>query len=108
VASAFRFDYQSVRNDRDFVMARDHRTLLSESNTDWDKAWDAVNRLGVARKRLESDTGAIAAERQTEPVETMRPRPLHRPVAVWILIGALWISIGMIVSAAIVTVAFLA
>jgi hypothetical protein len=97
-------------------MARDHRSLRPQSNSDWDRAWDAVNRLGVARKHLESDTGAIAVDAATTtaaggeaaPVEAIRPRPLHRPMAVWILIGALWISIGMIVSAAIVTVAFLA
>ena len=35
-------------------------------------------------------------------------RPLSRPFALWILILAFWVSIGMIVSAAAVTVTFLA
>jgi hypothetical protein len=98
------------------VMAKDHPSVLPASSTDWDKAWDVISRLGVARKHLEHDTGAIAGgpltaidtEREAAEVRTLQPRSLHRPVSVWILIGALWISIGMIVSAAIVTVAFLA
>jgi hypothetical protein len=97
-------------------MAKDHSSLLPASNADWDKAWDVVSRLGAARKHLESNTGSVAgaapaaegAEHATVMLDAIRPRPPHRPLAVWILIGALWISIGMIVSAAIVTVAFLA
>ena len=87
--------------------------LLRTSSTDWDKAWDVVSRLGVARKHLEHDTGATTVEPSGSPesesaTETvLKSRPLYRPLSVWILIGALWISIGMIVSAAIVTAAYL-
>ena len=97
-------------------MAKDRPSVLSASSSEWDQAWDVVRRLGAAHKPLESETGAIvksAPDRdRTEPdlsiLETFRARPPSRPSAVWILIGALWISIGMIVSATIVTVAFLA
>jgi hypothetical protein len=97
-------------------MANEHPSLLRASSTDWDKAWDVINRLGTARQHLECDSDVVAIEppvaREPEhepaPVHTIEPRSLHRSLSVWILIGALWISIGMIVSAAIVTVAFLA
>jgi hypothetical protein len=95
-------------------MANDHPTLHKTSNTEWDKAWDVVSRLGAARKLLEQDTGAAvhrpptAVTSEAASIRTAKRRRLHRSLAVWILIGALWISIGMIVSAAIVTVAYLA
>ena len=48
---------------------------------------------------------------RTEPnlsiLETVRPA-VGATIAVWILVGTFWISIGMIVSATVVTVAFLA
>ena len=90
--------------------------LPRASSTDWDKAWDIVSRLGAAREHLEHDNGAVVDESSlispgpetvTVTVTMPKARPLCRPLSVWILIGALWISIGMIVSAAIVTVAFL-
>jgi len=96
-------------------MANDRPGLLQASSADWDKAWDVINRLGTARKHLEHDTGAtreplvqVASEHEPVPVRTIELPPLQRSLSVWILIGALWISIGMIVSAAIVTVAYLA
>jgi hypothetical protein len=96
------------------TMANDRPGLLQASSADWDKAWDVVSQLGIARKHLEHDTGVITGETPTArdsvaaSVQAIETRPLHRSLAVWILIGALWVSIGMIVSAAIVTVAFLA
>lgn len=97
-------------------MANEHPSLLRASSSDWDKAWDVINRLGAARQHLERDSDVVAidapvvleSEHTPAPVQANEPRRLHRSLSVWILIGALWISIGMIVSAAIVTVAFLA
>ena len=40
-------------------------------------------------------------------LKTIGARPLGRTLSLWILVGALWISLGMIVSATLVTVAFL-
>ncbi len=95
-------------------MANDRSSVLPADNNDWDKAWDAINRLGAARKHLERDTAGETAtlapdtaKHDVSVIAPMRPRPPHRPLAVWILIGALWISIGMIVSAAIVSIAYL-
>ncbi len=94
-------------------MSSERPGLLRASSTDWDKAWDVVSRLGAARKHLEHDTGATAVEPIVSPDRgsateiVPKTRPLCRPLSVWILIGALWISIGMIVSAAIVTAAYL-
>ena len=47
---------------------------------------------------------------RTEPMsvfKSIRARPLGRTHALWIIVGALWLSLGMIVSATLVTVAFL-
>ena len=95
-------------------MAKDRPSVLSASTSEWNEAWDVVSTVGTARQPLQRDTGAIvrpASDRsQTElPVlEAFRTRPLPRTFSVWILIGALGVSIGMIVSATIVTVAYLA
>jgi len=93
-------------------MGPNHPQLPKERESDWDKAWDVVNRLGAARMHIEHDTGAKVDAALATPSESSAPtpegRPPRRPLSVWILIGALWISIGMIVSAAIVTVVFLA
>jgi len=95
-------------------MANDGPGLLRASSADWDKAWDVINRLGAARKHLEHDAepttegSSTYRELELKSVHAFEPPPLQRSLSVWILIGALWISIGMIVSAAIVTVAYLA
>ena len=103
-------------------MANDRPGLLQASSTDWDKAWDIVSKLGAARKQLEHDTVAdqsLASLNAPDisppadagvppPTDVIKTRTLYRPIAVWILIGVLWVSIGMIVSAAIVTIAYLA
>lgn len=63
--------------------------------------------------RIESGRVAVTSmsgRGRTEPMsmfKAMGARPLGRTLALWIIVGALWISLGMIVSAALVTVAFL-
>jgi hypothetical protein len=93
-------------------MAQDRPSLVRDNRTEWDKAWDAISRLGAARKLLEREVPTADAEATAQdvssPPRSVGTPTLHRSLAVWILIGALWISIGMIVSAAIVTVAYLA
>jgi hypothetical protein len=88
--------------------------VLSASSSEWNEAWDVVSTVGAARQPLQSDTGAVfrtAADRSRAELpimEAFRTRRLPRTLSVWILIGALGVSIGMIVSATIVTVAYLA
>src|SRR3954469_23605592 len=100
-----------IERERIRTMANDRPSLLQASSTDWDKAWDIVSKLGAARKHLEHDNSTDGSpaplddRRGSASVDTIKARNLYRPIAVWILIGALWISIGMIVSAAIVTIA---
>lgn len=60
---------------------------------------DTANASALDRDRIESHLSVL---------RSIGARPLHRTMALWILVGALWISIGMIVSATLVTVAFLA
>ena len=47
-------------------------------------------------------------DRAAFAVKSIPARPPSRTHALWLLVGALWISIGMIVSATLVTVAYLA
>lgn len=107
-------------------MANDFLNSLPASTTDWDKALNVVRRLDAARKHLARDSDDLAtglpvvpaaevssapAETkppEAKPIETVVTRPTRRPLSVWILVGALWISIGMIISATIVAVAYLA
>jgi len=73
-----------------------------------------AERRGAARKSVESD--GVATLRpvsgrdpaaSTSVLQFIRARPLGRTLALWIIAGALWISLGMIVSATLVTVAYL-
>ena len=97
-------------------MANDSSGVPSASSGDWQQAWTVGRQLIATHKPLESGTVAIVASApghdRTEPsrsvLKTIRARPLSRTLAVWIIVGTLWISLGMIVSATIVTVAFLA
>lgn len=58
--------------------------------------------VGIGRK----DADHVRAG-EDDALAATKPRTLSRPFAVWILIRALSVSIGMIVSAAVVTVTFL-
>ena len=95
-------------------MVKHNLTVTPLTNSDWQHSWGAVSRLNVAHKPLVSEAVTIVASSRgrTEPspsaFETRQTLRLNRTIAVWILVGALWISIGMIVSATVVTVAFLA
>lgn len=96
-------------------MANDFLNSSPASSTDWDKAWNVVCRLDAARKHLAGDAEDSATELSVmpdhggapTPIEPTKSRPLRRPPSVWILIGALWISIGLIISATIVALPFL-
>lgn len=95
-------------------MANDLPGLLQTSSANWDGARDVVNRLRVAHEHLALDAGDVVGQSSVlsdskgeGAADKMHARSLQRSLAVWILIGSLWISVGMIVSAAIVTVAFL-
>jgi hypothetical protein len=73
-----------------------------------------AERRGAARKPVENDGVAtlspVAGRDPAAPTSVLkfiRARPLGRTLALWIIAGALWISLGMIVSATLVTVAYL-
>ncbi len=93
-------------------MMKDNLTVIPLTNRDWQHSWGGVSRLDAAHKPVVNAavTKVVAARGRIEPnpsaFETSRTLPLRRTSAVWILVGALWISIGMIVSATFVTVAF--
>jgi hypothetical protein len=86
------------------------------SNNSDERVWGVVRRLGEVRKPLVSEAVVMAAPEagrgRTEPnlsiLESIRTPAVGATSAVWILVGTFWISIGMIVSATVVTVAFLA
>jgi hypothetical protein len=75
-----------------------------------------VRRLGEVRKPLVSDgvvmsapeAGRSRTEASLSILESIRTPAVGARSAVWILVGTFWISVGMIVSATVVTVAFLA
>ncbi len=76
--------------------------------------WKPDRRRGATRKPAKTDGVAIvpsaSGRDRIEPmpvVNTIPSRPLGRTPALWIIVGALWVSLGMIVSATLVTVAFL-
>jgi hypothetical protein len=71
-------------------------------------------RRGAARSPVESNGDAMARpvprRDRAAPMavlKSLRARPLGRTLSLWIIAGALWVSLGMIVSATLVTVAFL-
>ena len=80
------------------------------------RALSSGGRRGSAAKLVENDRAIIATSpplRQRAgsglaAPEVIPTQPLGRTFALWILVGALWLSIGMIVSATLVTMAFLA
>jgi hypothetical protein len=98
-------------------MSNDSVNSLQATSTDWDKAWNVVCRLDVARKHVAGDAEDIAPGLSILPdlddasgpieMEAVSPPARRRPLSVWILIGALWISIGLIISATIVALAHL-
>ncbi len=91
-------------------MARDRSSLLPATSAEWDKACDVVRRLIAARSHLARDSDEIGPPGPLDfepPLSVTTSRPPNRSLSVWILIGALWISIGLIVSAAVVTIAYL-
>ncbi len=79
-----------------------------------DPARKTVRRMSASRNYPAGVTGVdgknTAEDHATrdDAFRATRLRPLSRPFALWILILAFWVSIGMIVSAAAVTVTFLA
>jgi hypothetical protein len=84
-------------------------------NFDWDQMWTTESLLRAAHKPVKSGGAAVTASAGPNPalpnlpvVKSIQVRPLSRTHALWLLVGALWVSIGMIVSATLVTVAFLA
>ena len=96
-------------------MAKDNLSMAAAHDSDRYHAWRAVRRQGIGHKPTTSDGVANASasdrDRNVSNLSVLRSigaRPLRRTHALWILVGALWISIGMIVSATLVTVAFLA
>ena len=79
---------------------------------DWDDMLAATLRRRASRKPVEGSGAGVDApvvyDRAASAVKSIPARPLSRTHALWLLVGALWISIGMIVSATLVTVAYLA
>jgi hypothetical protein len=95
-------------------MAQDSSSVTQTRRSDRRYAWNSVERRGAVRKPFESDGVAFATSTPARDrigamsaLKTIRARPLGRTLALWIIVGALWVSLGMIVSATLVTVAYL-
>jgi hypothetical protein len=93
-------------------MAQDSSSVTQTRRSDRRYAWNSVERRGAVRKPFESDgvafaTSTPARDRIGAMSALKRARPLGRTLALWIIVGALWVSLGMIVSATLVTVAYL-
>jgi hypothetical protein len=95
-------------------MAKDSSIVTQAHRNERQHIWSGVRRRGAARKPGDSDGVAIATSlplrARIEPASVLKSihtRPLGRTLALWIIVGALWVSLGMIVSATLVTVAYL-
>jgi hypothetical protein len=95
-------------------MTSDSHDVLADGTAEWERAEQAVNRLIAARHNLLRDDGD--AERTSgSPPSATTAEPAAAPAAQsaagrWmtvVLLAALWLSIGLIVSAAILSVAML-
>jgi hypothetical protein len=90
----------------------DDRASDISANNEWDGALDVASRSDAASEPMRgatvvAPTAPIRGHDELPIWASLRRQP-PRPHTVWILIGALSISLGMIVSATIVTVTFLA
>jgi hypothetical protein len=95
-------------------MAKDSSMVTQAHRGNRQQVWSAVKRRGAGRKPVDGDGVTIgtvsplrARAEPTSLLKTLRARPLGRTLALWIIVGALWVSLGMIVSATLVTVAYL-
>jgi len=96
-------------------MAQDSSSVTQAHRIGRKHLWSPVKRRGAARKPVETEGVALATSPTgrdrfgpaSAALKTIRARPLGRTLALWIIVGALWVSLGMIVSATLVTVAFL-
>jgi hypothetical protein len=87
--------------------------LLKTRDESWNETW-GISPPNVPHQHFDGDAGKTAgpssvllgSEHHT-PSDSAPIQRTRRPSSVLIFVGALWISVGMIVSAAIVTVAFL-
>ncbi len=93
-------------------MVKDRSSMPMARRNDWNHMLATAPRVGASRKPVESKSAGVGApggyDRSVSFLKSIPARPLSRTHALWLLVGALWISIGMIVSATLVTVAFLA
>jgi hypothetical protein len=93
-------------------MVKDRTSMPMARRIDWNHKLATAPRLGASPKPVESKGAGVGAsgrhDRSVSFLKSIPARPLSRTHALWLLAGALWISIGMIVSATLVTVAFLA
>ena len=85
-------------------MAKDSSMVTQAHRGNRQQVWSAVKRRGAGRKPVDGDGVTIgtvsplrARAEPTSLLKTLRARPLGRTLALWIIVGALWVSLGMIV-----------
>lgn len=92
-------------------MTSDSHDVLADGTADWERAEQAITRLIAARHNLARDDGDAGRTSGLLPSATTAgaaaPPPSARRWTTVVLLAALWLSIGLVVSAAILSIAML-
>jgi hypothetical protein len=96
------------------AMTSDSHDVLADGTAEWKRAEEAVSRLIAAHHNLSRDDGDVERTDGSHPSAAMpgsEAAPIAQPSSGrWmtvVLLAALWLSIGLVVSAAIFSVAML-